>query len=247
MSAEWFKVAFGELYPLVYPHRDRAEAERVAAKLAPLLGTSRPVLDVACGDGRYMCALTAAGADVYGVDLSEFLLGEAVKRGGLAGRVVCGDMRRLPFGSGAFGSAINMFTSFGYFESDGDNGEVLAEVERVLAAGGVFVLDFINAGVVRGAIQPHSHRSVQGVEVDETRELSGDGRVLTKNVVVHRPGRDPVEYREQVRLYARDELRALVQGAGFDVTREHGNYDLDTFDATVSPRLILVCRKRSEA
>ena len=164
---------------------------------------SRPVLDVACGDGRYMSALTASGADVYGVDLSEFLLGKAAQRDGLAGRLVCGDMRQLPFRPGVFGSAINMFTSFGYFESDADNGQVLSEVERVLAVGGVFVLDFINAGVVRGGIEPRSHRSVQGAEIDEARELSGDGRVLTKHVVVRRPGREPVEYRERVRLYAR--------------------------------------------
>src|SRR5712671_5684455 len=118
---EWYKAAFGELYPLVYPHRDVNEAARVASRLAPIVAAARPTLDVACGDGRYMCALGAAGIDVYGVDLSEYLLGEAVKRAGLAGRVVCGDMRALPFVSGAFGSAINMFTSFGYFESDADN------------------------------------------------------------------------------------------------------------------------------
>ena len=247
MSAEWFKVAFGELYPLVYQHRDVAEAARVASKLAPIVGTSRPVLDVACGDGRYMSALAASGADMYGVDLSEFLLGEAAKRAGLAGRLVCGDMRSLPFRSGAFGSAINMFTSFGYFEADADNAHVLAEVERVLAAGGVFVLDFLNAGIVRGAIQPHSCRVVKGAEVDETRELSGDGKVLTKRVRVRRTGREPVEYLERVRLYARDELRALVHHAGFDITGEHGNYELAAFDAAASPRLVLVCRKRSEA
>ena len=60
MSAEWFKIAFGELYPLVYAHRDVAEAARVAHLLAPIVGLSRPVLDVACGDGRYMSALIAS-------------------------------------------------------------------------------------------------------------------------------------------------------------------------------------------
>jgi SAM-dependent methyltransferase len=247
MSGEWFKIAFGELYPLVYPHRDVAEAARAVARLAPLVASSRPVLDVGCGNGRYMSALCATGAVVYGVDLSEFLLGEAVKQSNLAGRVVCGDMRALPFLDGAFGAAINMFTSFGYFESDAENAHVLAEIERVLAAGGVFVLDFLNAGLVRGAIKPHSCRAVKDAEVDETRELSGDGRMLTKRVRVRWPGREPVEYIERVRLYGREELRALVDGAGFDVAGEHGDYDLGGFDAVASPRLILVCRKRSHA
>ncbi|HEX6791240.1 MAG TPA: class I SAM-dependent methyltransferase, partial [Candidatus Krumholzibacteria bacterium] len=117
---EWYRVAFGELYPLVYPHRDVAEAARVAARLAPVIRSARPALDVACGNGRYMLALERAGVDMVGVDLSEYLLGEAVKNG-QQGRVVCGDMRALPFVAGAFGSAINMFTSFGYFDDDADN------------------------------------------------------------------------------------------------------------------------------
>jgi SAM-dependent methyltransferase len=247
MSADWFKVAFGELYPLVYTHRDVAEAARVASRLAPIIAAPRPVLDVACGDGRYMSALSAAGVNVYGVDLSEYLLGEAVKREELEGRVVCGDMRALPFLSGAFGSAINMFTSFGYFDSDAENARVLAEIQRVLAGGGVFVLDFLNAVVVHRGIKPHTRRAVKEAEVDETRELSPDGRVLTKRVRVRCHGRDPVEYLERVRLYTHDELGALVDAAGFNVSAEHGDYDLGAFDAGSSPRLILVCRKRSDA
>jgi SAM-dependent methyltransferase len=241
---EWYKAAFGELYPLVYPHRDVNEAARVASRLAPLVAATRPTLDVACGDGRYMCALAAAGVDIYGVDLSEYLLGDAVTRG-LAGRVVCGDMRALPFVSGAFGSAINMFTSFGYFESDAENSRVLAEVERVLASRGAFVIDFINAGLVRRSVKPPSHRVVRGAEVDETRELSDDARVLTKHVRVRWPDREPVEYAERLRLYNREELIDLLRGVGFDVMAEHGDYELGEFVPGASPRLILVCRKRN--
>jgi SAM-dependent methyltransferase len=244
---EWYQVAFGELYPLVYPHRDVAEAARVASRLFPIVSAARPTLDVACGDGRYMRALADAGVHVYGVDLSEYLLGEAAKRTGLDGRLVCGDMRALPFASGSFGSAINMFTSFGYFEADADNARALAEIERVLASRGAFVLDFINAGIVRHHMKPRSHRVVRGAEVEEERELSADARVLTKRVSVRWTDREPVEYVERVRLYDRDELRGLVNGAGFDVGAEHGDYELGSFDAAKSPRLILVSRKRSAA
>ncbi|HET6463950.1 MAG TPA: class I SAM-dependent methyltransferase [Candidatus Krumholzibacteria bacterium] len=244
---EWYQVAFGELYPLVYPHRDVAEAARVAKKLAPYVANARPTLDVACGDGRYMCALSNAGADMYGVDLSEHLLGEAAKRPELAGRLVCGDMRALPFIAGAFGSAINMFTSFGYFETDADNAGVLTEIKRVLATGGTFVMDFINAHAVTGKLKPHSQRTVRDATVHEARELADDGRFLVKRVRVEWPEREAVEYVERVRLYKRDELRALLAGAGFDVTTEHGDYELGAFEVPSSPRLILICTTRSNA
>lgn len=244
---EWYQVAFGELYPLVYPHRDVAEAARVAKKLAPHVAHAGPTLDVACGDGRYMCALTSAGADMYGVDLSEHLLGEAAKRGELSGRLVCGDMRALPFVAGAFRSAINMFTSFGYFEADAENARVLAEIERVLASGGTFVMDFINAHVARAALKPRTQRTVRDATVDEERELSADGRFLAKRVRVKWPEREAVEYVERVRLYEREELRALLSGAGFDVKAEHGDYELGPFEVSASPRLILICTTRSNA
>jgi len=241
--SDWYRVAFGELYPLVYPHRDVAEAARVASRLAPLVKAARPMLDVACGNGRYMCALAAGGVDVYGVDLSEFLLGEAVKNG-LGGRVVCGDMRELPFGAGVFGSAINMFTSFGYFDTDEDNARALSEIGRVLCPGGAFVLDFINAARVCRVVAPRSQRTVGAADIDEQRELSADGRVLTKHVRVRWPDRDPVDYVERLRLYSREELAVMLSEAGFVVREMHGDYALGVFEADTSERAIFVCRKR---
>jgi len=241
---EWFKAAFGELYPLVYPHRNVVEAGKMAAKLVPLVRTDRPTLDVACGDGRYMQALLGAGVDVVGVDLSEYLLGSASKKQDLAGRLICGDMRALPFADGVFGSAINMFTSFGYFDAGTDDARVLAEVGRVLAVRGTFVLDFINAVQVRGRLQRMSRRDVQGVRVEETRDLSPDGKVLTKHVRVKWPDREPAEYTERVRLYDRKELTGLLAAAGFDVVAEYGDYELAVFELESSPRLILVSKKR---
>jgi SAM-dependent methyltransferase len=243
---EWYRVAFGELYPLVYPHRDIAEAARVAAKLAPMLKAARPTLDVACGNGRYMCALRSTGLDMYGVDLSEYLLGEAAGRG-IGDRVVCGDMRALPFGDGVFGSAINMFTSFGYFDDDADNAGALGEIARVIAPGGTFVLDFINAGRVRDRVEPRSRRSVGDASVEEWRELAHGGRVLSKRVEVTAAGREPVVYSERLRLYDRRELTAMLAGAGFEVRGSHGDYELGAFHERDSDRLIMVSEKRMVA
>ena len=242
---DWYRVAFGELYPLVYPHRDAAEAARVAATLAPLVRSERPTLDVACGNGRYLAGLKSAGVRAFGVDLSEYLLGEAAKSG-LDGCVVCGDMRALPFRAGAFGSAINMFTSFGYFEDETDNARALREIARVIVARGVFVLDFINAVRVGRKVEKESRREAGQVVVQEWRTLEGEGRMLTKRVRVSRPGHDPVEYSERLRLYTRGELSALLDGAGFDVQRVHGDYQLGDFDVAESHRLIFVCHRKAE-
>ncbi|MCK5405858.1 MAG: class I SAM-dependent methyltransferase, partial [Candidatus Krumholzibacteria bacterium] len=134
---EWYEIAFDRIYPVLYRHRDDDEAEMVLDAFGDLIAGRDPVLDLACGNGRYMVSADKRDLRTWGVDLSEFLLGEATNRNGLSGRLVCADMRRLPFGGGVFGVVLNMFTSFGYFVADMDNLLVLREVSRVLRTGGM--------------------------------------------------------------------------------------------------------------
>lgn len=242
---EWYKVAFGDIYPLVYPHRDDEEATRVAHSLAPLLGARSPVLDVACGNGRYMAAFARTGLDVYGVDLSPYLLADAVASRSLRGRVVLGDMRALPFRDGCAGAVVNMFTSFGYFETDLDNVRVMHEAARVVATGGVFLMDFLNAGSLDrelGDGKP-SVRRERGATIEERREIVEGGRVLVKHVRVGVEGREPLEYRERLRLYRHDDLVAMAEVAGLSARVVYGDYDLGAYAPSASPRVIMLCEK----
>ncbi len=242
---EWYKVAFGDLYPLVYPHRDDEEATRVARGLAPLLGGRSPVLDIACGNGRYMTAFAKTGLEVYGVDLSPYLLSDAVASRALRGRVVLGDMRALPFLDASARAVVNMFTSFGYFETDLDNVRVMHEAARVLAPGGVFLMDFLNASALERDLrgdQPTERRE-RGAVVEERRELVEGGRVLVKHVRVRVASRPPVEYHERLRLYHHHDLVAMAETAGLWARAVYGDYALSAYDAPSSPRVVMVCVK----
>lgn len=246
---EWYKVAFGDIYPLVYPHRDDEEAARAARSLAPLLGGRSPVIDVACGNGRYMAAFARTGLDVYGVDLSPYLLSDAVASRALRGRVVLGDMRALPFRDGVAGAVVNMFTSFGYFETDLDNVRVMHEVGRIVATGGVFLMDFLNAGALDRELrdaQP-SVRRERGATVEERREIVDLGRVLVKHVRVEVAGREPIEYHERLRLYRQADLVAMAEVAGLSARAVYGDYDLAAYSASTSPRVIMLCEKTGAA
>jgi SAM-dependent methyltransferase len=242
MTVEWYRIAFGEVYPLVYAHRDDAEAGRAAGSFAGLFRGRTPVLDVACGAGRHTAAFSAAGVEMLGLDLSEFLLVEAVEQRGLAGRVVLGDMRHLPFRDGALGGAINMFTSFGYFDDEADDARAVAEIARVLRPGGRFLMDFINAEKVGRVSGETTRRREGGVEIEEHRERDATGRRLCKNVRVLRPDGEIVSYREQVRLYTPTELEALVSVAGLRVVERFGDYGAGPY-AAASDRLILLAEK----
>jgi len=129
---EWYEVAFDRFYPILYSHRDAEEAVHVIDTFGDYLEGKIPVLDMACGDGRYLKALRGAGHRAIGLDLSHYLLLRALEESEHRGMIAQGDMRRLPFLDASFGAVINMFTSFGYFSADTDNLLVFREVRRVL-------------------------------------------------------------------------------------------------------------------
>jgi SAM-dependent methyltransferase len=89
-------------------------------------------LDLGCGSGHYLDALTSTGRSVTGVDLSADQLRLARRHGR---PLVRADASRLPFASGAFGIVVGMWMSTDVDDFAG----VLREVHRVLEPGGTFV------------------------------------------------------------------------------------------------------------
>jgi len=180
------------------------------------------------------------------MDLSAFLLARA-RGGALGGKLVRGDMRRLPFRARSFGSVINMFTSFGYFEGDMDNLGVLRETARVLCDGGAFLLDFVNARRVIGGPLAETARVEAGMTIEERRAFEDANRVLVKHVrVKDAVGKVRADYRERLRLYTAEELLTLVQAAGLGVAGMFGDYARGGFVPWESERVILFCEKAAK-
>ena len=119
--ADWFEEYFGEEYLLLYPHRDEEDAERLVSLLCRTVGLMPGwrVLDVACGTGRHVAAFRARAAGATGLDLSQHLLQRA--QGSARLPVVRSDLRRIPVRARTMDFTVNLFTSFGYFDSDAEH------------------------------------------------------------------------------------------------------------------------------
>ena len=140
---------FGDAYRAIAgmfpdPLGSGEEATRTARDVAMVrqiaeqhFGTTRPrVLDLPCGYGRHLRALTAAGFNVIGMDLQE----DFVRRAQADAPAVVADMRSLPVTSGAFDLVLNLWNSWGYFLDAAEEVLMLAECRRVLRTGGLLLV-----------------------------------------------------------------------------------------------------------
>ena len=243
----WYVTAFQDDYRAVYAHRDLPAARREVAWIAehPLAGVRGRVLDLCCGFGRHSLALTERGCSVVGMDLSFDLLRAAreLPRGAesLTGRLARGDMRRLPYQGGVFGAVVNLFTSFGYLGEAAD-AEVLDEVARVLAPGGVFVMDLMNPAAVRAGVVPHSREERGGVVLEGRRALADDGRRITKEVRLTLADGAVRTWREDVRMYEPGELDSLLRARGLDVLERRGDLAGGSFGRDALRQVVIARR-----
>jgi SAM-dependent methyltransferase len=241
----WFETAFGPLYSEIYQHRGEDEAELAVDMLLARGALASPVLDIGCGTGRHLVALEKGGLCGIGLDLSSHLLEEAATRA--AGHLVRGDMRRLPFADDSFGSALSMFTTFGYFAEAAENRRVLNEAARVVRPGGRLAIDYFNPVRTVADLTPESTRFVGRYDVVERRTVARDarGERLVKTIDIFEESRLVDQLREEVRIYQPAELAEAIESAGWTDLVRLGDYQGAPFDEVSSPRLLILARRAS--
>ena len=157
-ASEWFldETFWAVMHPIIFPESSYAAAAEHVANLPALTGcTVEAALDLACGPGRYAIPLALRGFAVTGVDCTPFLLNKAREYAASAQvdiELVQEDMRRFTRPH-AFDLAVNLFTSFGYFDSPQENRSVLQNVYVSRRRGGVTHL------LVRQAAMPAARRA----------------------------------------------------------------------------------------
>ncbi len=238
---EWYNSWFeSPWYMRLYRHRTDEEAREAISIVSDLVGTppGARVLDLCCGYGRHAMALAEGGYQVTGLDNSVYLIDRAREVYPHENvEYIVGDMRG-PFPGAPYHTIANFFTSFGYFDSHTENLRVLEAVRSALVDSGTFVLDFLNATRLRHTLEPETITMFDGVTVVQERWI--DNPFVHKRITITNPCSYELEYDERVWLYDRQELEALFREAGITPKATFGNYDGSAFNATESPRCILV-------
>ncbi|MGH7841929.1 MAG: class I SAM-dependent methyltransferase [Candidatus Binataceae bacterium] len=249
-TSRWYVDFFRDDYLEVYAHlftAERAETEAAFVAQALEIKPGARVLDLCCGPGRHSIPLAQRGFQVTGLDLNPTYL-EAAQRSARAANLtletVAADMREIPF-QASFDAVVNMYSSFGYLDSEAEDARVLQAVARASKPGGRLLLDMLNREWAVANYIPHDwHAGADGTLYIERRELDlATSRMHVSFTIVDPDGgrRDSVGH--HIRLYSLTETTRMLEHAGLRVTGVFGGFEGETY--AIATRRMIICAQKS--
>lgn len=220
-----------------------------------------PLLELGCGTGRLLLPLARAGHTITGVDMSARMIEVAqakIVAARMQGRItlVEQDMRHLKL-SQNFQMAFIALNSFMHLTSLEDQLQALRTWHKLLAPGGVLIIDVDNPDprhlleadgrleLVNQWFDPDSGATVLKHMVrtlDAARQLQQVLFIYDEVFADGQIRRTLAPF--QARYLHRSEGELLLDKAGFTPEQVYGSYDLDPY-LSDSERMIFVARKRS--
>ena len=250
----WYVQFFKGDYLRVYGHtlqQDRTDLETQFAIHALGIQPHHRVLDLCCGQGRHSIALAKTGLDVTGVDLSEEMLAIAQSEAEIADvglQLRQADMRHLPDDlENRFDAVINMFSSFGYLESEDDDQQVLHQIAKALKPGGKFLMDLLNREwVIINNEEYDWHQHEDGRIVLEHRQL--DLQASTNHLSyteIHPDGTRREMSDLHMRLYTLTELTKMLTTAGLTLQAVYGGFRGEEYGVNTRRMIVIVSKPES--
>ncbi len=242
LTKEWFSEWFNSpYYHILYKNRDNAEAHRFIDNVSRFLDFSpeNEILDLACGRGRHSIYLNSKGFGVTGIDIAPENIAYAKQFENARLHFYVHDMRR-PFRKNAFCHVLNLFTSFGYFETEGESVNAVCTVAEALKKGGKLVLDFFNTPKILRHLQPHHFQEVDGITFELRKKL--EGGFIVKDIDFA-DGGEKFHFQERVKAISQEAFLHYFDVADLELLHIFGDYNLNPYDAETSDRMIFIVQK----
>jgi SAM-dependent methyltransferase len=241
-TKEWFGEWFNSpYYHILYKHRDEEEAKAFIDQLITYfdIKPEDQVLDLACGKGRHAIYLNSKGYQVIGLDLSpqNVAFARRFENDRLSFHVH--DMRFV-WKEDHFDFTLNLFTSFGYFDKPGENQKAINAIVKGMKKNGKLLIDFLNPYTVVNKLVPDQTKTVDGIDFKIRKYL--DGEYIIKDIRFEDNGKT-YHFQEKVKAIRRVRFLEYFDHAGLKVLGLFGDYQLNTYIAEKSERMIFALTK----
>lgn len=237
-QSDWFTSWFDTpYYHILYKDRDDTDARIFMQNITQFLKlpSTTHILDLACGKGRHSLFLNSLGFKVTGLDLSENNIEFANQFSNNKLNFKTHDMRN-PFVN-KYDAIFNLFTSFGYFEDDNEDIQVLKNIKNSILNKGLAVIDFLNVATVNNHLVKQEVKTVEGINFKIQRKIE-NGFIL-KEISFFADDKNHT-FIERVKYLDLDKFKNYIEKSGLKINHIFGDYDLSLFDKNSSNRLILV-------
>ena len=237
---DWFSDWFNsKYYHILYQNRDEKEAEQFLSKLQVFFRKEDQILDIACGSGRHSIFLNSLGYQITGIDLSEKSIKAAKQKSDNKILFDVWDMRKS-YKKEHFDVVLNLFTSFGYFDSEKEDLEAIQAISSNLKNEGILIIDFLNSEKVISNLVEFEQKTLSDITFNINRKLE-EGFIL-KNIQFTDKGKD-FEFIEKVKALNLSDFTKLLNFAQLKISDIFGDYKLNKYSPTDSDRLIIVAKK----
>ncbi|MCP5005061.1 MAG: class I SAM-dependent methyltransferase [Planctomycetes bacterium] len=215
------------------------------------LRSQSKILDAPCGYGRHSINLASRNYKVVGIDIDQEHLTKANKDLSKEADIsfLTRDLRNIGQDLyGEFDAVINMFYSFGFFESEEENTQTMREFYNALNTTGQLL---IHTDVSPEMIK---HESTQ---TDAIRNLPNGNKLVILETYNAETGRMEGSWETtdhigriihpsafySMRIYSTQEFTNLAKEVGFDEVKCYGSFNGEPFTEK-SKELILAAKKR---
>ena len=225
----------------------REQAHEEIGTIIAMLGVEpgSHVLDLCCGVGRHSLEFARKGFKVTGVDRTKTYLDIARQRAAddnLELELLEGDMRAF-VRSDTFDAAINLFTSFGFFEDPEEDRQVVMNVYQSLKSGGAFLMDMGGKEIIARIFQERDWREEKnGTLLLQERKITNDWSWLENRWIRISKTGERQEYMVSHRIYSAIEIKNLFEDCGFRDVQIFGNFEGAPYDQEAR-RLVVLGKK----
>jgi SAM-dependent methyltransferase len=242
MEKSWFDKWFDTpYYHILYKQRNEDEAQIFMDNLANFLHfqATDKILDLACGKGRHAIYLNTKGLDITGIDLSANSILYAQQFGNERLHFARHDMREV-YQAQYFDYVLNMFTSFGYFDTEQENQIAISAIAQNLKRGGKLVVDFFNASKVINNLVEYEQKTIEDITFTITKKISNNFIIKDIRFVAEK---ENFHFQEKVQAISLQQFQKYFANANLKITEIFGDYHLAEFDMYKSDRSIFIAEK----
>ena len=238
----WFESWFNsKYYHKLYKYRDSLEAEKFIDNLVSKLNLKEKskLIDIACGKGRHASYFNKKGLNVTGVDLSKNSINYANNFTTPTLSFHVHDMRKS-YKKNYFDIATNLFTSFGYFETEEENLLALKAMTENLKKNGILIIDFMNTEKVIKNLIFNEEKYIDNIKFSIRRHIKNNN--IIKEITIT-DKKQQYNFQEIVKNIKINDFKKMISKANLSIVDMFGDYELNEFNIKYSDRLILVCKK----